>query len=102
VIAIFAALIRCCCCRGRPVKGGVGAFKPGRGKSHSSRYATAAPMSQPSNGAWGGGGYYPPPPQQQQGYGGSYYAPPPGPPPTHPSSAYQGSFNHEPRNVLRR
>ncbi|GAA5901805.1 hypothetical protein JCM8208_003593 [Rhodotorula glutinis] len=100
VLAILAALVRCCCCRGRSGRGAV--YKPGKGKSHSSRYAAPPPMpmSQQPNGAWGGGGYYPPPPQQYGGGGG--FAPPPGPPPTHPSNAYQGSFNHEPRGVLRR
>ncbi|BGP42156.1 hypothetical protein JCM10449v2_006161 [Rhodotorula kratochvilovae] len=104
VLAILYALIRCCCCRGRPAKGAA-PLKPGRNQSHSSRYAVPPPMAQPMNGGYyppqgpPNGMYYPPP---QDGQQGSYYAPPQGPPPTHPSNAYQSDFNHQPRNVLRR
>ncbi|GAA6046913.1 hypothetical protein JCM3770_003427 [Rhodotorula araucariae] len=115
VLAILYALVRCCCCRGRPAKGAA-PLKPGRGQPHSARYAVppgqqsmAQPMTNgyyPPNGSYyppaqgpPTGSYYPSSPDVAQG---SFYAAPPGPPPMHPSNAYQGELYHQPRNVLRR
>ncbi|GJN92635.1 hypothetical protein Rhopal_005670-T1 [Rhodotorula paludigena] len=106
-LLILAAILRCCGCCGSRGRKGVAAFKPARNQSHSARYAAAPPPMAQSNGyggGYGGGGYGGPPGGYNAGGygGGSQYAPPPGPPPSHPSSAYQGNFNHGPRNVLRR